>query len=268
MTDPLLLPAIEAARRGGEAIQAVQARPRQVARKGFRDEVTDADYAAEEAVVSAIRACYPDHPIVSEENDLGQDMRHWQPPTGTWWLIDPLDGTTNYSRGIPQYCVSVAVVQGLTVQAGAIYDPVRDQMFAAALGEGATLNGAPLHVSTRDDLTQAVIQLGLTRQPDLRRRSLAVLTAIAPRCRSVRTFGTSALGQAYVAAGWVEAFVMLRLQPWDVAAGSLLVTEAGGRLCLPGGDPWHLLAGQITATNAALHEVVKGVVGDALAAAE
>ncbi len=263
---PLNQLVIDAARRGGEVLQAVRNRPREVISKGFRDDVTDADYAAQEAIVAAIRSQYPDHPIVSEENGIGRAVDSWEPPPGYWWLIDPLDGTTNYSRGIPQYCVSVAVVEGLTVRAGAIYDPVREHVFAAARGKGATLNGQPIQVSARDDLAAAVIQCGLGRDPTWRGRGLAVLNAIAPRCRTVRMLGASALGQAYVAAGWLEGTIQLKLRPWDYAAGALLVQEAGGRLALPDGGAWHLLASQMVATNDALHAAIVGIVREALAA--
>jgi myo-inositol-1(or 4)-monophosphatase len=259
---------IDAARQGGEAIRAARSRPRQIFSKGFRDEVTDADFAAQEAIFATIHQHYPDHLIVSEENAIGRNLESWQPPSGYWWMIDPLDGTTNYSRGIPQYCVSVAVIEGLTVQAGAIYDPVRDHLFAAVRGEGATLNGQPIHVSARADLAEAVLQCELARDPGLRRRGLAVLHALAPRCRSVRMLGSAALAQAYVAAGWEEGHVQLRLWPWDCAAGSLLIQEAGGALALPDGGAWHLMATQIVATNRALHEVILNGVREALAAVD
>ena len=141
MTIPVTQLVVDATRAGGEALLALRDRPREVQSKGFRDEVTDADYAAQEAIFAAIRAHYPEAVIASEENDFGKGITDWEPPQGRWWLTDPLDGTTNYSRGLPHFCVTVAVLEGWEPIGGAIFDPLRNQMFAAVRGGGATLDG-------------------------------------------------------------------------------------------------------------------------------
>ncbi len=256
MTIPVTELALEAARRGGAAILEARDRPREITSKGFRDEVTDADYAAQAAILAAIHEHYPQHRVVSEENDFGHRLANWQPPEEYWWLVDPLDGTTNYSRDIPHYCVSVAVLRGTTLIGGAIYDPNRGHLFAAGRGEGATLNGAPLRVSDRGDLAEAILEIGLARNREVRRQGLALFAALAPECRTVRTSGSAALALAWVAAGWLDGYVHLTLRPWDSAAGGLMIQEAGGRLSLPQGGEWRAQLPPILATNDALHDTV------------
>ncbi len=259
---------MEAAQRGAEAIQAVRDRPRAVTRKGFRDEVTDADYASQAAILGVIRAAFPAQLIVSEENDFGTTIEDWQPPEDTWWLVDPLDGTTNFSHGIPHYCVSVAVLRGPTLIGGAICDPNRNHLFYAERGQGAYLNGQLLHVSTRSDLAEAVLEVGLARRQEDRRRGLAILNRLALECRTVRSAGAAALALAHIAAGWLEGYVHLTLKPWDSAAGGLMIQEAGGRLSLPDGSEWRARFPPILATNGLLHEAILTCVQEALASVE
>ncbi len=264
MIEAIMQVAIEAARSGGLAVRAVQDRPREIIRKGFRDDVTDADYAAQQAIIATIRSEFPAQLIVSEELQFESDITVWEPPQGFWWLLDPLDGTTNFSRGIPHYCVSVAVLQGRTLIGGAIYDPNRDHMFAAERGQGATLNGVPLHVSTRDNLAEAVLEAGLARGVENRRKGLAIFNRLATTCRTVRSTGAAALALAYVAAGWLDGYVHLTLKPWDSAAAGLMIQEAGGRLSLPDGQEWRARFPPILATNAALHDAILAQVQAAL----
>ena len=175
--------------------------------------------------------------IASEENDFGQGITDWAPPQGLWWLTDPLDGTTNYSRGLPHFCVTVAVLEGWEPIGGAIFDPLRNQMFAAVRGGGATLDGQPLRTSERADPADAVLEAGLARGVAPRRQSLAIFNTLATECRTVRTAGAAALALAYVAAGWLEAYIHLTLRPWDCAAGVLMIREAGGAVSRPDGGP-------------------------------
>ncbi len=268
MTYPLPQLVIDATLRGAEAIHAVYNNPREITSKGFRDDVTDADFAAQEAIIAAIHKYYPDHPVVSEENDTRYDLAHWDVPPGYWWLVDPLDGTTNFSRGIPHYCVTVAVLDGPEVLSGAIYDPVRNHLFTATRGEGAQLNGEPIRVSPRADLAEAVVECGLGRGREDRRKGLAIFNALAKSCRTVRSSGSAALAQAYVAAGWTEAYVHLTLKPWDCAAGSLMVAEAGGIRSLPDGGEWHLGRPEILFSNGVLHKPLVHLVKEALATAQ
>ncbi len=263
MSDLIAQLAAEAARRGGEAIRAVADRPRAITHKGFRDDVTDADYAAQEAIFAALRTHHPDWPIVSEEQ--AGDLSAWTPPAGLWWVVDPLDGTSNFSHKIPHYCVSVAALQGETIIAGAIYDPVRDHLFAAAQGQGATFNSAPMHVSPQADPADAILDSGLARGREQRRYSLALYQALATDCRTVRSLGSAALALAYVAAGWVDGYFHLTLSPWDCAAGVLLIREAGGTVTLPDGGAWSLRQGGLLASNGLIHAALVDISRAALA---
>lgn len=264
MIESIIQVAMDAARSGGLAIQAVRDQPREIISKGFRDDVTDADYASQQAIIDTIRSRFPSQLIVSEELQFDADITAWEPPEGFWWLLDPLDGTTNFSRGIPHYCVSVAVLQGRTLIGGAIYDPNRDHLFAAERGQGATLNGQPLHVSKRDQLGEAVLEAGLARGVENRRKGLAIFNRLATTCRTVRTSGAAALALAYVAAGWLDGYVHLTLKPWDSAAAGLMIQEAGGRLSLPDGQEWRARFPPILATNGALHDAIQAEVKTAL----
>ncbi len=268
MTTSVIGVAIEAARQGAEAVQAVRDRPREITSKGFRDDVTDADYAAQQAILSVIRAAFPTHPVISEENHLGAAVGAWQPPEDYWWLVDPLDGTTNFSRGLPHYCVSVAVLRGPMLIGGAICDPTRNHLFYAERGQGAYLNDRRLHVSERADLAEAVLEVALARQQDDRRRGLAIFNRLALLSRTVRSMGAAALSLAHVAAGWLDGYVHLTLRPWDSAAGGLMIQEAGGRLSLPDGSDWAGRFAPVVAASAALHPAILAEVQQALAALE
>ena len=268
MSYPVTQLVVDATRAGGEALLAVRDRPREVQSKGFRDEVTDADYAAQAAIFAAIRAHYPEAVIASEENDFGHNIAAWTPPQGVWWLTDPLDGTTNYSRGLPHFCVTVAVLEGWEPIGGAIFDPLRNQMFAAVRGGGATLDGKPLRTSERADPADAVLEAGLARGVAPRRQSLAIFNTLATECRTVRTAGAAALALAYVAAGWLEAYIHLTLRPWDCAAGVLMIREAGGAVSRPDGGPWTLRDPQILASNTPIHERLAAITQRALDGAD
>lgn len=268
MSHSLVQTAIDAVRAAGATLRDLAGGEREITSKGFRDDVTDADYAAQRVLIDLISDRHPDAPVVSEENQFGHDIAAWEPPAGTWWVIDPLDGTTNFARGVPHWCTTAAALRGREVVAGAIYDPLRDHLFAVERGAGVTLNGEPLRVTDRSELAQAVVECGLGRNPALRRRGLALFKRLATDCRTVRTFGSAALALAFVAAGWTDAYVHLTLRVWDVAAGGLMVQEAGGVVALPDGTPWHPLASQVFVTNAALHEPLLALVQETLREAE
>lgn len=266
MSDSLAQTAIDAVRSAGALLRDLAGGAREVTSKGFRDDVTDADYAAQRVIIDTIRARFPDQPIVSEENHFGHDIAHWQPPEGLWWVLDPLDGTTNFARGVPHWCTTVSALRGDEIVAGAIYDPVREHLFAVEAGTGATLNGAPLRVAARDDLAQAVVECGLGRDPEIRQRGLAIIGTLAANCRTVRSLGSAALALAYVAAGWTDAYVHLTLRVWDASAGALMIREAGGALTRTDGSAWHPLTPQILASNESLHEPILALVREALGA--
>jgi myo-inositol-1(or 4)-monophosphatase len=247
--EELRLAAEAAARRGGEVVRSRFHQTRTVSFKGRIDLVTDADRAAEEAILGFVRAEFPTHDIVAEESQAtaaGAEHR---------WYIDPLDGTTNYAHGVPHFCVSVAVTDREGVVAGAVYQPLLKEMYSASLDAGAALNGERIAVSTRAPLSQSLVATGFpydvwTRpEPPVRLFTLAL-----GKARGVRRFGAAALDLAYVACGRFDAYFELGLFPWDVAAGSLIVREAGGRVTQIGGRPLDLGGREILASNGLLHQ--------------
>jgi len=243
----LLDTAIEAARAAGQEIIRRWPQERDVRSKGFRDIVTDADLAAQEALIAIIRARFPQHGILSEEGLAPTNN------ADTVWVLDPLDGTTNYARRLPSFSVSVAVARSDALIVGVVYDPLRDYIFCAERGAGATWNGQRLHVSQVDDLGQAVAGVDFAREPAIRSSQMATMVVCSERIRTFRSFGSAALGLCFVAAGWLDAYFHLSLAPWDVAAGALMVTEAGGAITSTEGKPWSYTQPRCLATNGKLH---------------
>ena len=243
----LLDTAIEAARVAGQEIVKRLPQERDVRSKGFRDIVTDADLAAQEALVAIIRSRFPHHGILSEEGlEPGSESE-------TIWVLDPLDGTTNYARRLPPFSVSVAVVHDNTLVAGVVHDPLRDDVFCAERGAGAMLNGRRLRVSDVNDLSQAIAGLDFAREPAIRAGLMATMVAGSARIRTFRAFGSAALGLCFVAAGWLDAYFHFSLAPWDCAAGGLIVMEAGGAVTQTDGTPWSYTLPRVLATNGKLH---------------
>lgn len=243
----MLQTAVEAARRAGQVIAECYPAKRSVTVKGYRDVVTDTDIAAETAIVDLIRSRFPEHAIISEEgggSDIDSDIA---------WVVDPLDGTTNYSRMLPVFAVSIAVLEKGEALIGVIYDPLRDHLFVAERGKGVTLNGAPIHVSQTAILAHGLVGLDFGHADDERRRSLTYLGRVAPRCGTVRGLGSATLGLAYVAAGWLDAYFNLAMKPWDAAAGTLLVAEAGGRCTTLDGELYSVNSPACLATNGLIH---------------
>lgn len=252
----VLQTAIEAAVRAGRILRRKFRETRQITSKGWRDIVTDSDFAAQAAVLATLTARFPKHRIVSEEGPPTAPV-DWASPQPTW-VIDPLDGTTNYSRQFPSFCVSIALVHQGVPRVGVIYEPLRRETFYAERGRGAFLKigaSAPrrLRVSALTDLAEALIGVDWARDPALRQRVVAALGRVAAECRSVRAVGSAALGLAYTAAGWLDGYYHLSLFPWDVAAGALLVREAGGELTRPDGVRWELPERQLVASNGLQH---------------
>lgn len=248
----------------GDVLRKLFPKARQVKSKGPRDIVTDADFAAQAIILDRLRAAYPEHVILSEEGRHDIDLTS---PTPTW-IIDPLDGTTNYAHRLPVFAVSVALAWGGEVRVGAIHDPLRRETFYAARGDGAWVQRGraqpqPLHVSAVSDLGEAVIGLDWAREPQLRALTLAALQRLAVRCRTVRATGSAALGLAYVATGGLDAYYHHMLQPWDVAAAALLITEAGGVINSLSGAPWRLGEGQLAASNPGLQAEFAAVLAGA-----
>ncbi len=200
--------------------------------KGPRNVVTEADLASEQLITERLHAAFPHHTIIGEEQGRmpGSDTVHW--------LIDPLDGTTNFSRHHPTFCLSIAAVVAGQPIVGVIHDPLRGHTFAAQRGCGATLNGAPLHTAETTTLEQAICAVDWPRDNARRQQLGQLCIRLLGEIRTLRALGSAALGMAYVAAGWLDLYFALQLSPWDQAASGLLVQEAGGATRTFSGDPW------------------------------
>ena len=248
--------AVAAARRGGEVLlRHFGGADLAVEEKAKNDFVSRADRESEEAVVGAIAAAFPDHEVLAEEGGGRGDAGDWR------WIVDPLDGTTNYLRGVPYWCVSVACQERGRTMAAVVLDPLRDDLFVAVRGGGATRNGEPIRVGGQG-LEGAVLATGFPfkAHPALD-RYLAMFRDVFVAARAIRRCGAAALDLAYTAAGIYDGFFEFRLAPWDVAAGSLLIEEAGGRVVdLDGGDEW-LWAGNVVAGTAPVVEGLLAIAG-------
>ena len=193
--------------------------------------VTEADFASEKAIFEFIHGKYPDHRFLGEE---GLNRNEGDSPYR--WIIDPLDGTSNYVHGFPYYAVSIGVEENGVMVAGAVYDPSRAEMFAAAAGEGTTLNERPIHVSSQENLSEALCMASLPVKTTREHHAVQAFLRVLEAAQHVQRTGSAALNLASVAAGRVEAFWSASLMPWDMAAGVLLVQEAGGRVTKTRGD--------------------------------
>jgi len=250
----MLQTAIEAAQRAGQVIAEHYPAGRTLTSKGGRDFVTDADTAAEAVILDLIHARFPDHTILSEEAG-GSGISG-----GYTWVVDPLDGTTNYAHRLPIFAVSIGVLEAGEPLVGVIHDPLHDRTFVAERGGGARLNGVPLHASRIARMAQAAVGVDWAYTNDVRERVLACLHQVAPRCGTVRALGSATLALAYVAAGWLDAYFHLNLQPWDAAAGMLLVAEAGGRCTTLEGEPYRVEVPGCLATNGLIHDELLAIV--------
>jgi myo-inositol-1(or 4)-monophosphatase len=239
--------ATEAVRQAGEILKAHFREKTQVHYKGRANIVTGIDLRSEERLKSFLRAEYPDHNILSEES---------QPVTGGSsykWILDPLDGTNNYSFGIPFFAVVIALTRGDDVLLGIVYDPLRDEMFSARKGKGATLNGSPIHVSKKKTVKESLIGLDLGYVDEKGRKSLEFITSLWPKMYAYRIMGSAALGMAYTACGRLDLYFHLLLYPWELACGSLLVAEAGGIVTDIEGKSLRNWEGSVVASNKAIH---------------
>lgn len=256
----LVKAAAEAARLGGEELARRFRGTLQVAFKGGIDLVTDADRASEEKVVGFLQGRFPGHAVLAEEGGASQ------PPGAAKirWIVDPLDGTTNFAHGVPHFCVSVAAEDEEGLAAGALFDPLRGELFLAGRGRGASLNGEPIRPSGAAALEGALLSTGFPYDvwtaPEL---PVSLLDAFVRRAQGMRRMGSAALDLAYVACGRYDGFFEIKLKPWDIAAGALLVAEAGGRATDLDGGRLALERGDVLASNGPLHgamvEVVRGV---------
>ncbi len=249
-SDRTIETAVEATRAAGEVLlQGFAADDKRARAKGHpHNPVTVYDGKAEDAIVRVLSDEHPDDGILSEET-VSRDGT-----SGRRWIIDPLDGTNNFLAGIPHFAVSIALEDARGTVLGCVHDPVRGETFTAVRGDGARLGEAPLRVSRRETLDGAVLSIGLSFHPDRRARILRQLPPLLPRASVLRTLGSAALDLAYIAAGRYDAAWYIALHTWDVAAGALLVEEAGGRLTDLRGAPLHEPLDGIAASNGILHD--------------
>lgn len=216
--------------------------------KGDVDLVTEADRRSEKLIVNHIRKLWPEHDLVGEEgsrNETGSDFR---------WYIDPLDGTTNFAHRYPVFCVSIALEYRGERIAGVIYDPCRDEMFAAEKGGGARLNGGPIHVSKTRRLAESLVATGFPSHKRHKNPNIHFYHQITLRSHGVRRAGSAALDLCCVASGRYDAFWEFNLNPWDTAAGVLLLEEAGGKITNFTGGPFELSSREVLASNSLLHD--------------
>ena len=238
------------ARTGGQILREGFGELHQVRHKGEVDIVTETDLRSEKAIAEILRGAFPHHRILAEEGSVGgDDQRHR-------WLVDPLDGTTNYADGLPFFCVSIAYEQDDQVELGIIFDPLRDEMFLAQRGSGVFLNDRALTVSTTDTLIQSLVATGFPYDRDNLPRALRQFSQLSARAQAVRRLGSAALDLAYVAAGRFDCYWEAIIQPWDVAAGVLMVEEAGSVVTDLAGAPFRLGQGEILSSNGFIHQAM------------
>jgi len=250
--------AIETARDAGQILLEKFGRKIDILKKGDIDLVTEADLASEALIIERIKCYYPKHTILAEESGeavtIGGD-KNWK------WIIDPLDGTTNYAHGYPCFCVTIALENQGEIMLGVTYDPTRNEVFTAEKGRGATLNNKPIRVSGETNLGDSLIGTGFPydfkQHVDFGRH----LTDFLLKSRGIRRDGSAALNMAYVACGRFDGFWEEGLHAWDVAAGKLLIEEAGGQVTYYDGSPFSIYAPPICASNGSIHHQMLDVLG-------
>jgi myo-inositol-1(or 4)-monophosphatase len=241
--------AVDLARKSGALLKEKFSQTHKIQYKGDIDIVTEADKMSEDLIIAAISQKFPDHGILSEESPMITGVGKLR------WIIDPLDGTTNYAHGYPVFCVSIALENEGTIVLGVIYDPMREEMFVAVRGGGLYLNEKKLHVSDVSDLSRSLLVTGFPY--DIREskdNNLNFFNAMAINVQAIRRAGAAALDLAYLAAGRFDGFWELKLKPWDTAAGCLMVEEAGGIISDIAGQKWHLQSPSLLASNGLIHE--------------
>ena len=243
---PDFLEVCERAARAGGAVLLDWAERFSVREKGPSDLVTEADLASQEVIRRVVLEAFPDHEFLSEEDAPAGKLA---PTAGFRWIVDPLDGTTNYVHRVPEYAVSIALEYAGQTMAGTIFNPVSGECYTARAGGGAFLNGRRLHVSGVTELSQALVSVGFPPRVDRDSQSLADFVKIIGAAQSIRRTGSAALNLCYIASGRYDAYCARETKTWDVAAGWLLVTEAGGQLTAPDGTPVRLERPQFLAAG-------------------
>jgi len=244
---------VEVARLAGHILREGYGKTQSIEEKGrTTDLVTATDKASETAVRAYLARHFPDHAILGEEEGHSGDKNaEWT------WIVDPLDGTTSFAHGIPFFSTCIALARRGEVVAGAVYEPMRDEMFAAEKGSGATLNGKRIRVTDTFELNRALLATGFPyRIAENPNKTLEVFCSVVPHARGIRRMGSAGLDLAYLACGRLDGYWETLLQPWDCAAGGLLVTEAGGRVSDFDGGAHDIHGLETLATNGAIHEAM------------
>ncbi len=247
----------DAARLGGQILRGWSSRFT-VREKSRSNLVTEADLASQTAIAELLKSRFPHHGLLGEE-----DLGHGQDQAEYCWIIDPLDGTTNYVHGFPYYAVSIGLEHRGEMIAGVVFDPVRDELFMAAKGHGTTLNRRRLRCSEVGSLDQALVIASLPVATSSSEAAVRRFLHVLPHAQSVQRTGSAAMNLAYLAAGRLDAFWSTSLKPWDMAAGILLVTEAGGRISQINGGPFQLSQPDLLASNgSAIHQELRNLLAD------
>jgi myo-inositol-1(or 4)-monophosphatase len=258
---PMLNIAVKAARKAGHLINRAS-RDIDVLKvevKRQNDFVTEVDRAAEDAIIGVLREAYPNHAILAEESGLSKGSQE-----EFVWIIDPLDGTTNFIHGVPQFAVSIGLKHKGVVTQGVVYDPAKNELFTATRGAGAFMNDKRLRVAKRDRISDALIGTGFPfSKLDLLERYINQFRKVTPNCAGIRRPGAAALDLAYVAAGRFDGFWEMGLSPWDIAAGSLLVQEAGGLVGDFSGEGGYFESGEVVAGSPKVFAQLLGLINAA-----
>ena len=247
----------EAARAAGAILRDRFGRPHDVEFKGAVDMVTEADRAAEALIARMIRGRYPDHDLLGEEGARGVGAS-----SPFRWVVDPLDGTTNFAHNLPHFAVSIGLELRGEPVVGAVYDPLRDELFLGIDGHGATLNGAPLRVSATDDLLRSLLVTGFSYDLARRARQAELWRLFIFRVQAIRQTGSAALNLCYVAAGRLDGYWERGIAPWDVSAGAVILREAGGAVTDFAGGPFRSDDRVVLASNGPLHDAMMELIAE------
>lgn len=253
--DALLTTAVDAARKAGDVLLDHARTGFRIAHKNVINLVTDADHHAEQCIVDTIQTAFPSHRILAEERGVsGQTDSPYR------WIIDPLDGTTNFAHGFPAYCVSIGLEHNGLCLIGVVFDPSRNELFTAQRGKGAFLNNMPITVSSADHLDRALLVTGFAYDiRDAPNNNLDHFVRFALKAQGLRRTGTAALDLCYVASGRFDGFWEVTLNPWDMAAGIVILEEAGGKVTNFAGGTHSIYGKELVASNGHIHQAMLGV---------
>jgi len=242
---------VELSKRAGEILKEGYGKSHQVEYKGPIDLVTEIDKKSEHFLVERILQTFPQHTIMAEEGGLTDGNKE------NLWYIDPLDGTSNYAKGLPIFCVSIAYAYRGRMKLAAVYDPMRDECFSAEKGKGAHLNGNQIHVSDVSDLITSMLVTGFPYDMQQKENNIKYFSHFVRKAHTVRRLGSAVLDQTYVAMGRMDGYWEIGLSPWDIAAGTLIIEEAGGLVTTLNGSPDYMKPPyDILAANPKLHPIL------------